>query len=330
MDDFTRKFITEWRKLQLPFAEESFVVAVSGGADSTALTLALKELKERGKLKLRFIVAHLNHGFRKESSEDEKFVEQLASLCGFGFVSQRVDLSRIKSDLEQKARQIRYKFLEDIARKEKAFGVLTAHTMNDQAETFLINLIRGSGIRGLSAMKPLREISKQADTLLIRPLLRWAKRSDTEDFCAKNNIEFRTDWMNKDKKFTRARVRYELIPFLENFNPKIIEVLSRTANLISEENEALEELIKRTFDAEIKISELKKMSPGVRHRVLRSWLESEIGELKGINAVHIEAIERLVLSKKSGRFAELPTNLIIRKRHGKLYLTKKDQKPIES
>lgn len=318
MDKFIRKLLTEWRKLGLPFEEETFLIAVSGGADSTALTLALKDLKERNKLKLNFTVAHFNHGIRAESDDDEDFVRELASVCGFDFVSKKVDFSKVKSDLEQKAREERYKFLREIAEKKKAFGILTAHTMNDQAETLLMNLIRGSGMKGLSAMKTIRQISGQETVLLVRPFLKWAKRDETISFCLRKNFSFRVDSMNEDMRYTRARIRHELIPLLETFNPNIVEILSKTAQFISEEDEALENLVSEFDDEKMKVAELKKMASPLRRRILMNWIKNKRGNLRGISSVHIEAVEKLILSEKSGRFVELPKGCLVRKSQGKL------------
>ncbi len=143
MDKFIRSLITEWRKLGLPFDDETVVVAVSGGADSMSLMLALHELRSRKKILNRTIVAHLNHRLRgSESDEDESFVREQAERCGFEFVSKSTRLPKT-GNLEQHARDARYRFLQDVAIKNRAFAVLTAHTQNDQAETFLLNLSRG-------------------------------------------------------------------------------------------------------------------------------------------------------------------------------------------
>ena len=162
MQNFTRKLITEWRKLKLPFAGETFVVAVSGGADSVGLMLAIDELRRRKKLENRFVVAHFNHNLRGADGEkDAEFVRGLTTKLNYEFVCEIQD-SRFKiqnqpGNLEQNARDARYEFLSETAEKLYARYVLTAHTLNDQAETFLMNLIRGSGIEGLGGMKSVRD-----------------------------------------------------------------------------------------------------------------------------------------------------------------------------
>src|SRR5215204_3454743 len=146
MHKFVRNLLTEWRKLDLPFDGETFIVAVSGGADSVGLAIALDDLKKRKKLDLRFVIAHFNHDLRGEESEkDAEFVKKLFQKFNFELAYRKGKISKA-GNLEQNARIARYEFLTETAENLHAYGILTAHTINDQAETFLINLIRGSCI----------------------------------------------------------------------------------------------------------------------------------------------------------------------------------------
>src|ERR1700733_12878033 len=139
MQKFLRELITEWRRLELPVNDAAVVVAVSGGADSVSLLLALSELKAKKKLDLRFVVAHFNHGLRgAESDKDETLVKKLSIKKGFEFESAKWKIKKghnKKDNLEQAARLARYAFLGKTAEKYDAFAVLTAHTISDQAET---------------------------------------------------------------------------------------------------------------------------------------------------------------------------------------------------
>jgi tRNA(Ile)-lysidine synthase len=317
MNNFCRNFITHWRNNSLPFADETFVVAVSGGADSVSLALVLHQLKVLKKLDLRFVVAHFNHNLRGvESDNDEVFVRNLAEELEFEFISVQGEISK-KGNLEQNARIARYKFLSQITEKYDAYAVLTAHTLNDQAETFLLNLIRGSGIDGLSAMQVKSEIQiSNFKFQIVRLLLDWAKREDTEEFCNSQNIAFRQDAMNFDEKFSRVRVRKNLIPLLRTFNPKIIETLANTASLINAENKT-QNVIKIEKKLIIKI--LQNLDKLNLYNTLRAWLKHHRGDLRKISLKHIESIERLISSSKSGRTVELPNGEIIVKSNG--YLT---------
>jgi tRNA(Ile)-lysidine synthase len=320
MNKFCRNFITHWRKNSLPFADETFIVAVSGGADSVSLALVLNELKQLNKLDLRFIVAHFNHNLRgQESDQDEIFVKNLAEKLEFEFISAKGNISKI-GNLEQNARLARYEFLAEIVEKYNAYGVLTAHTLNDQAETFLLNLIRGSGIDGLSAMVVNSKFKIQNSKLqIIRPLLSWAKREDTESFCKSNKVEFRQDSMNSDEKFARVRVRKSLIPMLQTFNPKIIETLSNTVSLFNATNKARK--IEKIEDVLI-VNNLLTLDKKTLYSTLRGWLKHHRGDLRQIGLKHIEAIENLVHSPKSGRIVELPNGGKIVKSNGKLTFEK--------
>ncbi len=339
MNDFCRKLITEWRKLVLPFADETIIVAVSGGADSTALAVALHELKERKKLNLRFVAAHFNHDLRGEHSEkDELFVRHLTEKLNFELVLGKGKISGV-GNLEQNAREKRYQFLYETAENLKASAVLTAHTMNDQAETFLMNLIRGSGIEGLGGMKPVRSFRFQVSgfrsetknlepetrnlkLILVRPLLSWAKREDTENFCHQNEIEFCFDAMNENLRFQRVRIRKILLPLLKDFNPKIVENLAGTAELLRgelTENFGAEKLF---LEENLALKDLRNLPKPQLYRGLRAWLENRRGDLRGLEVKHIEAIERLLLSRKSGKTVELPGGGVIFKNGGILQFQK--------
>lgn len=326
MHKFVRNLLTEWRKLKLPFENETFIVAVSGGADSVSLLLALHELREKKKLKLKFIASHFNHDLRgEESRKDAEFVEDLAKKLEIEFIGGNPDpkskIQNQKDNLEQAARRFRYKFLLQVAENFDAFGVLTAHTLNDQAETFLLNLIRGSGASGLGAIKPIRKLDENTKISLVRPLLNWAKRKDTEDFAKEKKIEFRTDLMNEDEKFSRVKIRKTLIPLLSEFNPKIVESLAQTASLLQEDESQLS-VISHQLSVDAKIKELKTLNKSMLYRVLREWLNRERGHLRQIELKHIAAIERLIFSPKSGRIVELPGGEIIIKSQGKLIFEK--------
>lgn len=344
MHHFTRQFITEWRKLDLPFDKATVIVAVSGGADSVSLALAFYELIRRKKFDLRIVLAHFNHKLRGEESErDEIFVKNLAEKLNFELVIGAGEIAK-NGNLEQSARKARYDFLTETAENLKAFAVLTAHTLNDQAETFLINLIRGSGLKGLGAMNVIRNLEFKAasqeskekseirnlksEILLIRPLLNWAKRIDTENFCRLNEIEFRYDSMNEDLAFRRVRIRKVLLPMLEDFNPKIAENLSQTAFLLQKDFETLENwrsenVETEIYESKISLKQLKDLSESERKTAIRNWLKNQRGDLRTLDAKHFEAVERLIFSRKSGKAVELPNGETIVKRAGNLYFERR-------
>lgn len=330
----------EWRRLNLPVAGENVVIAVSGGADSTALLLAFDELQKSGKLDLKPIVAHLDHGLRNASRNDAKWVRQLAKTLGHAVVVGRADLKSTakasSENLEQAARKARYDFLLRTATAKKAAYVLTGHTADDQAETILMRLIRGSAAEGLSGTPAIRPIKKDSKVMLVRPLLAWSRRSDTAAYCRENRIEFRSDEMNDDETFSRVRVRKQLLPLMESFNGRIVQALNRTASLLGEDADALSDEANRlvelataksrnneTGPPALSVSILLQKPPAVRRRALREWIMRSRGDLNRLEMVHLMAVERLLEGERSGRVAELPGGMEVTRKRGRLELSSK-------
>lgn len=347
MHGFVRNLITEWRRLELPFAGEAVVVAVSGGADSVSLLLAIDDLVKRKKLGHRVVAAHFNHNLRgAESDADAEFVRDLTTRLGIELAIGRGSISKV-GNLEQNARNSRYEFLQRTAENLNAFAILTGHTINDQAETFLLNLIRGSGPDGLRGMQVVRILEEEkrrkgeeenpsvteslhrgvpnspflpfsSSPLLIRPLLSWAKRIDTEAFCHDLDVEYRYDTMNEDTAFKRVRIRKILLPLLEDMNPKIIDTLANTANLMQDLANAE---MSRNHSApadELILGEIKMLPKSELFTLIRSWLRQHRGTTRRLQLQHIQMIERLIFSEKSGRAAELPGGAKVIKSAGKL------------
>lgn len=342
MHKFVRNLVTEWRRLGLPSSGGTIIIAVSGGADSVSLLLALHDLRTRGKLGLRLIAAHFNHRLRgAESDADEEFVRQLTTRLKVELAIGAADIASV-GNLEQNARLARYDFLCRTADNVQAFGVTTGHTINDQAETFLMNLVRGSGPDGLRGMKPVRPLAAERESracgrdvndepllfqsgpLLIRPLLTWAKRIDTEGFCHELEVKYRYDTMNEDTAFKRVRIRKILLPLLQDLNPNIVETLANTASLMPSQTPANGT---GAMDDELTLSRLKTLSQPELYESLRSWLRQHRGDTRGLSLKHIQGIERLVSSAKSGRVAELPGGASVLRSGGKLvYRDKKVDK----
>src|SRR5215471_15773921 len=335
LSPFARRLIREWRSLALAPGGDKVVVAVSGGADSVALLLALDELVRAGKINTEIVVAHLNHKLRRAAAADARWVESLAKQLGHRVVVRGADIKtrarKSNDNLEQAARRVRYEFLGKVAKSISANLVLTGHTMNDQAETVLLNLIRGSGSDGLRGIEPLRPLVAGGEIILARPLVSWAARADTESYCRRLSISYREDEMNLDESFARVRVRRQLLPLLEQFNPKFIQGVARSAEIMREDSNALEgaarrllELSKnanhRSEESNSLRADLLRVSPAaLRRRALRLWLSRQRGDLSRIEHAHIIAIEKLLLSKKSGRAIELPGGATAYRRAGMLH-----------
>jgi tRNA(Ile)-lysidine synthase len=343
LSPFARNLLAEWQRLKLPESEANVVVAVSGGADSTALLLALQELIAREKLQLNLTVAHLDHGLRSESRNDAQWVAHTAKGFGFNIVLGRANLKGTAAkksqaeNLEQAARNARYEFLSKTALQKHAAHVLTAHTLDDQAETILMRLLRGSAAEGLSGTPVIRPIMRGSKVLLVRPLLAWARRSDTEDYCRLRRIDFLRDEMNDDESFSRVRVRKQLLPLMKSFNGRIVETLSRTAELLNEDAAALADDAQRllelalpetgknneTAPPRLSVSVLLQKPAAVRRRALREWIARERGDLSRIEMVHLLAVEKLLNEGRGGRIAELPNGMTVTRKRGMLELSGK-------
>jgi tRNA(Ile)-lysidine synthase len=332
---FARSLLAEWRRLELPESDARVVVAVSGGADSTALLLGLDELVRSRKLLLKLFVAHLDHGLRADSRADAGWVKRLAAQFGYECVLGRRNLQgkAANKNLEQAARNARYAFLLQTARKTRAAFVLTGHTLDDQAETVLLRLLRGSAAEGLSGTPAIRPLAPNSAVRLVRPLLGWARRSETEAFCLARQVVFRVDSMNADETFARVRVRKQLLPLMKSFNNRVVEALGRTAGLLTEDAAALSAAARELLDRAAENGEtglptlnvrvLLAAPAAVRRRALREWILRSRGDLNRVEMVHLLAVEKLLSGTRGGRVAELPGETRVLRKQGRLELTRK-------
>jgi tRNA(Ile)-lysidine synthase len=356
LSEFARRLLGEWRRRGWPLRGERIVVAVSGGADSAALLLALEELRRAGRLGVELTVAHLDHGLRGESgAEDARWVAELAGALGFAVRLGRAEAGQLAAagNLEQAARRARYEFLAGAARACGARAVVTAHTLDDQAETVLLRLVRGSGAGGLGAIRPERALEAGGDLALRRPLVGWARRAQTVGYCRLRGVEFRSDEMNDDEGFARVRLRRRVLPLLETFNPRAVEALARAADLLHEDALALEDLAAELLEeaseegaAEsdagqpaagdyaaaagesagevvrparpLRVEVLARARPALRRRALRLWLARGRGDLRRVGLAHVKAVERLLSGERGGRVAELPGGGRVERRRGLL------------
>jgi len=330
LSKFARDLRAAWKELDLPIADAVIVAAVSGGADSTALLFALDELNRSGKLHMKLVVAHLDHGLRSDSSKDAAWVRQIAKQLGYQVHVGKAQLkgrnAQKLANLEQVARTRRYHFLAETAKKSGAQFVVTGHTLDDQAETVLLRLLRGSAAEGLSGTPSIRAIKRGSNIKLARPFLSWARRSDTEDYCRKLGVDFRVDEMNHDELFTRVKVRKQLLPLMESFNKKIVEALSRTATLLGEDAEALSRHAaallteasteprnnSETKPPALNVKVLLAAPAAIRRRALRQWLGEARGDLRRLEMNHLVAVEKL-LTGRGGSVIELPGGAKVRR-----------------
>jgi tRNA(Ile)-lysidine synthase len=235
-----RRMVSVIRRRRLFQSGSKILIAVSGGPDSVALLCLLHELRQEWNLELSVI--HVNYGLRgKESDEDARFVRRfchrLAIPCivRLADLSQRVKSSR-RSSLQEQARDIRYRFMREVAAEQRVDRIALGHTADDQAETILLWLLRGAGLTGLAGMPIVRE------GLFIRPLLNIT-RAELLSYLSSRRIEFRTDSTNVKSLYRRNRIRHELMPCIASLSPSFLKLMSRQSDVLGEEDRLLEQLV---------------------------------------------------------------------------------------
>ncbi len=298
------------RRQRLFLPGDTLVVALSGGADSSLLLDLLFRLPDYN---LNLIAAHLNHCLRgAESDADEEFCRGVASRHAIMFESRRTDVRKMAADLrlnlEDAGRRARIEFLDEIRRKYGAAAVVLAHHADDQAETVLMRLLRGSGMTGLAGM------AYRNSRGYVRPLLEIT-RPEIEQYLVERGLKWREDASNSDSTYLRNRIRHELLPLLEEYNPAIRRTLASTASLISDDEALLEDLTVQAFDGSSRMGEgrvvcsvtaLRTFKPALRRRVLRQAFKQLTGTLAGVGLRHIDSICGLIESDRPNSRMALP------------------------
>lgn len=305
------------------------LVAVSGGADSVALLFLL--YRTAVALDLQLSAAHLDHGLRDTSSEDALFVEKICVDLGIPLEMKRLDVAEIarrcSGNLEETARDVRRDFLLTTARSRRCSLVALGHHADDQAETFLMRLLRGSGMEGLAGMRV-------CDGSFVRPLLSF-RHADLVDYLAGQGLLWREDQSNLDQKFTRNRVRHQLMPILESFNPNVGGQLAGLCGRLRQDAEFWSGLVKEelmycggwqanTFVLEL--PRLRSLAPALSGRVLRAALHQVRGDLRGLNATHVGDILLLINSNAPQGELSLPGAWVAR-RYEKLLFAQNPPQP---
>jgi tRNA(Ile)-lysidine synthase len=345
--DKVRRFVARHSMLD---GARRVLVAVSGGADSIALLDMLARLAEESRKDSPFSlhVAHLDHCLRgQQSALDAEFVRALAESAGLPLTVESADVrgeaQASRRGIEEVAREIRHRFLLATARREGCDRIATGHTMTDQAETFLMRLARGAGLRGLSSMRPIArahsfgEIERGEDATaasyagahprLIRPLL-VVTREEVEEYCRSRGLEFRIDATNQELDYTRNRVRGRVLPALAEINPRVVESLARAAELAQSDEDVLESIASSLLDrsrveggpgktgssysaraiADQPLAIKRRMILGALRRLKSSEIEGR--SLSGeITSKHVASVIDLLDRAGSGKRIELPEGI---------------------
>ena len=314
---------------------DTVVLGVSGGPDSLCMFHVLRQLAEEYDVKLH--VAHLNHGIRgQEADDDADFVSELCESYDVPCTVERVDVPALASQwgmaLEEAARQIRYVFLGSLVRSLGGKTVAVAHNADDQVETVLMHFLRGSGLAGLRGMRPLSWLEElrlvgepdktppeSTDRIrLVRPLLE-VPREEIEAYCRDHDLRPRFDRSNLDQTYLRNRLRHELVPLLETYNPNVRSLVRRTSKVIAADYDLVRGLLNHTWPKVVRdeseeaiifdLAVFRLLPLGLRRSFVREGIHRLRSSLRNINWVHVEDALQVIDTGRAGAMATLPQGL---------------------
>jgi tRNA(Ile)-lysidine synthase len=308
-----RNAVRHW--LEKYEAGDKVLVAVSGGADSLALAYALAV--EAKKLAITVIGVTVDHQLQQQSSQQAELVKQQLTDLNIICLVKKVTVD-IQEGLEASARKARYQALVEVATAENVVAVFLGHTKDDQAETVLLGLARGSGTRSLSGMA-------HHNGMYVRPLLEIS-RSQTEEFCNEVGLKFWIDPHNSDSQFARVRVRTEALPILEkSIGPGITDALARSAHLLRDDADALDHWAQREeidLDlADLECAHLESLPRAIRTRILRSAIYAAGAPAGSVSADHVSAVEALISAWNGQGALSLPGGVKVERISGRLSLS---------
>ncbi len=315
---------------------DKIVVAVSGGPDSVSLIHLLHNLKSR--LGIQLYGAHLNHNIRGiEAQLDAQYVlnlcDELNIICFVKSVDVEAYAKGNQLTSEQAGRILRYEFFDEVLKKVEADKIAIAHNKNDQGETVLMRLLRGTGMQGLTAIQYQRD-------KVIRPLLD-VHREEIEKYCLKHNLMPRTDLTNLTSIYHRNKIRRELIPYLEeNYNPSVLESLVKTANILKEDYDYIEKQAEALYkdlvhfekkdQVSFSIPALEKQHPAMKARMLRRAGEELLGKGELLTYQQVQNLLELLEKKQTGKTLHLPMDLQAGISYDKLIFSKEREEEVES
>lgn len=329
--DMEKQVLNYMRLHQMTRPGQLVLAGVSGGADSVCLLLVLHALS--GQLKIRLTAVYVEHGIRgADSIADGRFVQQLCKELGIPFLMKQVDAraaaEAAHETLEEAARRLRYQVFHQTADALGAARIAVAHHGEDCAETMLFHLVRGTGLTGLTGIRPVRE-------QIIRPLL-CVSRKEIEDYLAARQQTYVTDVTNSDLNYARNRIRHRVLPQLEQINSRAVDHMRRTAeHLIAVEDylagqirEARRAAVRKTENgAEISCRTLETLHPVIRQEMIHQLLGETAGSRKDLTQRHIDGVLELAAGQ-TGRQISLPYGMTARRSYDTLLLERK-AKPAE-
>ncbi|WP_244834294.1 tRNA lysidine(34) synthetase TilS [Clostridium sp. BJN0001] len=308
---------------------DKVLVALSGGPDSLCLLNILYELSS--KLNIKLYAAHLNHMLRgKDADNDEEYVKKVCKKLDIPCFVRRVDVNRYseeeKLSSEMAGRKARYDFFDEVVEKEKIDKVATAHTKNDQAETVLFRLMRGTGMEGLCGIKVKRD-------KIIRPILCLTRR-EVEEYISLKNLNPRIDKTNFEKIYNRNKIRLDILPYMKNnFNKDIIETINRMTDILKKDNAYLNSMADQNYEKYCSVFHsyviLKKkmfsLDEAILTRIIRKAMSKASDSYYDFEMKHIYEIISLS-AKSSGKYVDLPNNIYAENVYGDIYIKKESMK----
>ncbi|NLB52000.1 MAG: tRNA lysidine(34) synthetase TilS [Syntrophomonadaceae bacterium] len=326
------KVISFVNRNQLINKNDKILLAVSGGPDSMALLHIMQHLKDE--LDIQIGVAHLNHQLRPEADAEEEYLKNYCQKRIIPFYSRSVDVllcaRQQRKSVEEAGRDLRYQFFMEITNQFNWERLATAHHKDDRAETVLLHLLRGSGVKGLRSIMPV-------SGYLIRPLLSVTKE-EILDFLILHKVKFFIDESNSDFSYLRNRLRHELLPLLKAYNPQIVTALNQLADIAQEENYAMEkendalwEQLIISDEADKIVLDNKKLLQ-VLPAYQRRLVQKALGKLKGESGWSLQIIDYVLdLAKKTGAAKQinLPQKVLVRREYDKLIFSMNQQNKIK-
>ena len=342
---------------------DKVVIGVSGGPDSMTLLNILNDLKE--KLNINLYVAHINHMIREEADEETEYVKEFCAKINVEFFFKKVKVEEIakeqKIGTEEAGRNIRYEFFEEVAKKVGANRIATAHNSNDNAETVLMNIIRGTSVSGLKGIEKVR------DGRLIRPIIECS-RDEIEEYCKEKRLNPKYDKSNSENIYTRNKIRNMLIPFIkQEFNSNIIEGINRLSQIATEEEQFINtivekeykrllinanncidksisenhvnreigkksNLLKNTKKADsilnnnqntviLDLKEFNKLDGVIKSKLILYTISKVYGSTNGIEKIHIDDIVKLCNNNIGNKYLTPKAGIKIYVRKGKIYVS---------
>lgn len=304
---------------------DKVVIGVSGGADSLALLHALVSLRDE--LHISLHIAHLNHQLRgAEAQADAEFVARLARDWNLPSTVETRDVAawarEHRLSLEEAGRQVRYHFLGEVAAQVRAQTIAVAHNADDQVETVLMHFLRGAGLAGLRGM----EYKVPLAISLVRPLLDVPRR-EIETYCRENGLTPRWDPSNEDTTFFRNRLRRDVIPYLENLNPNLRQVILRTARVVQDDYDFLQSQVRDAYtwiarkeggEIVFALAPWRALHPSLQRGTLRMAVQELKRDLRDVDWTPVKDARRIALEKETGAQATLPGGLMLTLGYGEL------------